>query len=131
MGIAMRRMRASDFYVPVCFGLASLLDMARGGGGESIGPNMWSNRGTNGAVLEFIGDPSPGLAQRMCYHYYGHTPNRNGKEWDVVNCSWPFDFTCVALSGEAEMEVYQFKTSYVRGCHFRCPCPESQPWQEW
>ena len=96
--------------------------------------NMWKNQGARGEKLEFSppeGDPSPGLYQRTCYHYYGHVGPRDGKEWAQVKCNAPFDKVCIMLKGDAEIAPYVFKDSYVRGCHWRCPCPETQPWEEW
>jgi len=93
--------------------------------------NAWNNVDQNKDPLEFVGDPSPGLKQRRCYHYYGHTATRNGKEWATTACNDPFDHVCLLIKGEAELEDYVFATSFVRGCHFRCPCPESQPWEQW
>jgi len=115
---------------PRGFVLAScLLAMARVGFGSD--PNMWNYRDDNGGWIATTGDPSPGLNQRTCYHYYGPEPTRDGKEWATVKCNAPFDQVCILLKGEAELLPYEFRMSYVRGCHFRCPCPDSQPWVEW
>jgi hypothetical protein len=93
-------------------------------------PNMWKNYDNNG-IIEKMGDPSPGLYMRTCYQYFGHKATRVGREWSTVECKAPFNFVCVAIKGMAEMEDYEFQESYIRGCHFRCPCPDSQPWVEW
>lgn len=101
------------------------------GGGDGSQVNMWNYRNLDGNPIEFKGDPSPGLNQRTCKHYYGQIAPKDGKEWASVNCTAPFDQVCVMLKGEAELRAYYFEMSYVRGCHFRCPCPDSQPWVEW
>lgn len=99
---------------------------------ESVNPeNMWKQRDHNGDYLTTLGDPSPGLNQRTCYSYYGPEPTRAGKEWPQVACKAPFNQVCISIKGEAELEPYKFRMSYVRGCHFRCPCPDAQPWKEW
>jgi hypothetical protein len=116
-----------------CQGLLSLLmavvvHVARG----AFDPrNQWQNTDENGKRTTFLGDPSPGLSQRTCYHYYGDTPNRAGKEWATTKCTAPFDQVCVAVKGQAELTPYKFTEAFIRGCHFRCPCPDAQPWVEW
>lgn len=96
----------------------------------------WHNSDGRGSAIEFFGDPSPGLPQRTCFHHYGHeAEDQRGehvrKAWAETKCHYPFDYTCVMIEGSAEMQPYVYKQSYQRGCHFRCPCPDSQPWQEW
>jgi len=93
--------------------------------------NQWRKVDEKGKVTTFLGDPSPGLQQRSCYSYFGQTSERDGKEWASAKCNAPFDQVCMAIKGEAELKPYEFTTSYIRGCHFRCPCPDAQPWVEW
>merc|ERR1711988_582833 len=107
--------------------LAAALALLDGAGAQ----NQWTNLNSRGQRLDFVGDPSPGLTQRRCYSYYGDQATRSGKEWATTECNAPFDFVCILLKGEAEITDYNFRMSYVRGCHFTCPCPEEQPWEEW
>jgi len=101
-------------------------------GGADVAPeNLWNYRDVAGDEIKFLGDPSPGLAQRSCKHYYGPVPTKSGKEWANRTCSAPFDQVCIMIKGQAEVEAYKFEMSYVRGCFYRCPCPDSQPWVEW
>merc|ERR1711977_461280 len=80
---------------------------------------------------EVVGDPSPGLNMRRCNGYYGQRQHAGGSDWAYTECAAPFNQVCIWVDGMAELKKYEFTRSYQRSCHFRCPCNDTIPWEEW